>query len=57
MNPIAVLMIGLGVGLLVFGTFLLRMRRKQTGIAICVLGLGSIATPFVVSFILGTYGL
>jgi hypothetical protein len=50
MNPIAVAMIVLGVVLLLFGLFLVLRRRKATGIAISLLGVGAAAVPFLVSF-------
>jgi len=50
MNPIAVAMIVLGVVLLLFGPFLVLRRRKATGIAISLLGVGAAAVPFLVSF-------
>jgi hypothetical protein len=52
MNTIAVGMIALGALLLVLGLLLMANRRKTTGIAISLLGLGTAATPFVITFFL-----
>jgi ABC-type Mn2+/Zn2+ transport system permease subunit len=52
MNLIAVAMIMLGVVLSLFGLFLVLRRRKATGIAISLLGVGVVAFPFLVSFYL-----
>ena len=48
-NPIAFGMIVLGLVLLVFGIRLVVNRRKATGIAISLLGIGAAAAPFLVS--------
>jgi len=55
-NPIAVLVIGLGVVLCLTGLFLLGRRRKLVGVVISVLGLAAIAAPFLVSLSLATPG-
>ena len=52
MNPIALGMIALGVLLLVSGLLLAAKRRKATGIAISLLGLGIAVAPFVITFFL-----
>jgi hypothetical protein len=51
-NPIALVMIALGILLLLFGIVLVVKRIKIAGIAISLLGLGAMATPFLVSFYL-----
>ena len=50
MNPIAYGMIGLGVMLIVMGSLLVARRKKATGIAIFILGLGAEVAPFVITF-------
>ena len=55
-NPIAVLVIGIGVALILTGLFLLIKRRRLSGIVISVLGLGAVAAPFLVSLFLATPG-
>jgi len=52
MNPIALGMVALGALLLVLGLLLVAKRRKATGIAISLLGLGTAAAPFVITFLL-----
>jgi hypothetical protein len=52
MNPIALGMVALGVVLLVVGLLLVAKRSKVTGIAISLLGLGTAAAPFVITFFL-----
>jgi urea transporter len=52
MNPIALGMVALGALLLVLGLLLVAKRRKATGIAISLLGLGTAAAPFVITFFL-----
>ena len=51
-NPIAVIVMALGVLLLLFGLFLVVKRMKIAGIVISLLGLGVSAVPFLVSFYL-----
>ena len=55
-NPIAVVMMALGVLLLLFGLFLVVKRRKIAGILISLLGLGVAAVPWLVSFYLAQGG-
>jgi hypothetical protein len=50
-NPIALVMIVLGVLLLLFGIFLVVKRMKIVGIVISLLGLGVAAVPWLVSFL------
>jgi hypothetical protein len=52
MNPIAVGMVALGVLLLVFGLLMLAKQRKAIGFTLSVLGLGTAAAPFVITFLL-----
>jgi len=52
MNPISLGMVALGALLLVLGLLLVAKRRKATGIAISLLGLGTVAAPFVITFFL-----
>ena len=52
MNPIALGMVALGALLLVLGLLLVAKRRKATGIAISLLGLGIAVAPFVITFFL-----
>ena len=51
-NPIALVMMALGVLLLLFGLFLVVKRIKIAGIVISLLGLGMAAVPWLVSFFL-----
>lgn len=51
-NPIALVMMALGVLLLLFGIFLLVRRRTIAGLVISLLGLGAVAVPFLTSFYL-----
>ena len=51
-NPIAFVMVALGVLLLLFGIFLVVKRIKVAGIVISLLGLGVAAVPWLVSFFL-----
>jgi LPXTG-motif cell wall-anchored protein len=55
-NPMAVLVIGLGVVLCLAGLFLLGRRRKLVSVVISVLGLAAIAAPFLISLFLGMPG-
>ena len=52
MNLVAVAMIVFGVVLLLFGLLLVLRRRKATGVAISLLGVGVAAAPFLVSLYL-----
>ena len=52
MNPIALGMVALGALLLVLGLLMVAKHRKATGIAISLLGLGTAAAPFVITFFL-----
>ena len=52
MNPIALGMVALGALLLGLGLLLVAKHRKATGIAISLLGLGTAAAPFVITFFL-----
>jgi len=52
MNPIALGMVALGALLLVLGLLLVAKRRKATGIAVSLLGLGAAAAPFIITFFL-----
>jgi hypothetical protein len=51
-NPIALGATVLGILLLLFGIVLIVKRRKTAGIVLSVLGLGAMATPWLVSFYL-----
>jgi hypothetical protein len=51
-NPIALVMIALGILLLLFGIVLVVKHVKIAGIVISLLGLGVMAVPFLVSFYL-----
>ena len=55
-NPIAVVMMALGLLLLLFGIFLVVKRRKIAGIVISLLGLGVAAVPWFVSLYLAQGG-
>ncbi len=55
-NPIAVIVMTLGVLLLLFGIFLMVKRMKMAGIVISLLGLGVAAVPWLVSFYLAQGG-
>jgi hypothetical protein len=55
-NPIALVMMVLGVLLLLFGIFLVVKRMKIAGIVISLLGLGVAAVPWLVSFYLAQGG-
>jgi len=55
-NPIALVMMALGVLLLLFGIFLVVKRIKIAGIVIALLGLGMAAAPWLVSFFLAQGG-
>ena len=50
MNPIALGMIALGALLLGLGLLLVTKRRKATGIAVSLLGLGIAAAPFMITY-------
>ena len=52
MNPIALAMVALGIVLFVLGLLLVARSRKATGIAIALLGFGTAAAPFVITFFL-----
>ena len=52
MNPIALVVMALGVLLLLFGLFLAVKRMKIAGIVISLLGLGVGAVPFLTSYYL-----
>ena len=52
MNPFAYGMVALGVLLLALGLLLVARRRKATGIAVSLLGLGAAVAPFVITFFL-----
>jgi hypothetical protein len=52
MNPIALGMVALGALLIIIGLLLIAKRRKATGIAISLLGLGTAAAPFVITLFL-----
>ena len=51
-NPIALVIMALGLLLLLFGIFLVVKRIKVAGIVISLLGLGVAAIPWLVSFFL-----
>jgi hypothetical protein len=53
-NPIAIIMIALGILLFLSGILLAVRRAKVAGIVISLLGLGAVAIPFVISFYLGS---
>ena len=55
-NPIAVVMMALGLLLLLFGIFLVVKRIKIAGIVISLLGLGVAAVPWFVSLYLAQGG-
>jgi hypothetical protein len=55
-NPIALVMMALGVLLLLFGIFLVVKRIKIAGIVISLLGLGIAAAPWLISFFLAQGG-
>ena len=55
-NPIALVMMALGVLLLLFGIFLVVKRIKMAGIVISLLGLGMAAAPWLISFFLAQGG-
>jgi len=55
-NPIALVMMALGVLMLLFGIFLVVKRRKIAGLVISLLGLGVAAVPWLVSFFLARGG-
>ena len=52
MNPIALGMVALGIVLFVLGLLLVANRQKATGIAMSLLGLGTAAAPFIITFFL-----
>jgi uncharacterized integral membrane protein len=52
MNPIALGMVVIGALLLVLGFLLAAKRRKTAGIAVSLLGLGTAAAPFIITFLL-----
>jgi hypothetical protein len=54
LNPIAIVMIALGILLFLSGIFLAVRRARVAGIVISLLGLGAVAIPFVISFYLGS---
>lgn len=51
-NPIALVLVAVGILLLLVGLLLVIKHRKAAGIAISVLGLGFVAAPFLISFLL-----
>ncbi len=55
-NPVALVMMALGVLLLLFGLFLVVKRMKIAGMVISLLGLGIAAVPWLVSFYLARGG-
>ena len=52
MNLIAFGTFAIGVVLLILGFFLIAKRRKVTGLAVCLMGLGAMAAPFAITFFL-----
>jgi LPXTG-motif cell wall-anchored protein len=52
MNPVALGMVAIGALLLALGLLLVTKRRKATGIAISLLGLGTAVAPFAITFFL-----
>jgi urea transporter len=52
MNPIALGMVALGILLFVLGLLLVARHRRVTGIAISLIGLGTLAAPFIITFFL-----
>ena len=52
MNPIALGAMALGILLLLFGIVLIVKRIKVAGIVLSLLGLGAMATPWLISFYL-----
>jgi hypothetical protein len=53
MNLVAVALMMLGVALLVFGLSRVLRRRRATGIAISLLGVGMAALPLLIGVYLG----
>jgi len=53
MNSVALGMVVLGALLLGLGLLLVSKRRKATGIAISLIGVGTAAAPFIITFFLG----
>ena len=51
-NPLALGMVALGILLLLCGLVLIAKRLKTAGIVISVLGLGAMATPWLISLYL-----
>ena len=51
-NPLALGMVALGILLLLCGLVLIAKRLKTVGIVISVLGLGALATPWLISLYL-----
>ncbi len=51
-NPIALGMVALGILLLLFGFVLIAKRIKTVGIVVSLLGLGAMATPWLISLYL-----
>jgi len=51
-NPIALVMVALGILLLLFGFVLIAKRIKIVGIVVSLLGLGAMATPWLISLYL-----
>jgi hypothetical protein len=52
MNPIALGMVVLGILLFVLGMLLVAKRRRTIGIAISLLGIGTLAAPLIITFFL-----
>jgi hypothetical protein len=52
MNPIALGMLALGILLLMLGLRLFTSRRKGIGLAIALLGVGTMTAPFFITFFL-----
>jgi len=51
-NPLALGMVALGILMLLCGLVLIAKRLKTAGIVISVLGLGAMATPWLISLYL-----
>ena len=51
-NPLALGMVAFGILLLLCGLVLIAKRLKTAGIVISVLGLGALATPWLISLYL-----
>ena len=52
MNPIAFALVLIGILLMIIGLLLVIKHRKAVGIAFSVLGLGIMAAPFIITFLL-----